>query len=563
MLFAAAKQWAEANPSHIRPVGFTVRVCRWLIELDRSGNLVAGPIPDGEGRRGRKLLLPDLAPERHGKVVRPILVHDKTSYVLPPADDADDFRREKHRAYLELLGRCVDETGDSLVAAVRTWVRGLDPAASLADFDGDDPLRFRVDGSDPVAPGSPPARWWAETSAPAGGPVHRCLVCGLEKPAVALFPSLKGVVGATTSGALLTSSNVDVFERHGRVKGGGSPTCHACAESAHAALNHFLGSDGHHAHLGGASVVWWDFGSDLDLRSLLSGEDTDSVKQAMAHYRAGTRAREIEGSRFCAAVLVGNEGRVSLASWVDTTIPAIQHRMGHWFARITVVQRGSATTPSFVSMARALLPPQRTTDWRPVRRTTTRLLELALSGGPAPRELLGAAVNRLRARHRVSHPHAALLKLGLCPPDHPDPEEFMTALDPEHPSAAYHSGRLLSVIGEIQRAALGDINTTVIDRYYGAASSRPATVFPNLIRGAQPHLSRLKGDDARRGRAVNLERKLSQIIGRMAEMPRTLDMNQQAEFALGYYHQRETAFNPRSGGEPADSATSPDQEESA
>lgn len=561
MLYAAAKQWAEANPSHIRPAGFAVRIAQWLIELDRAGNLVAGPMPEGEGRRGRKLLLPDR--QRSGKVVRPILVHDKTSYVFPPAEDADSFRREKHRAYLELLGRCVDETGDPLVAAVRTWVSGLDSANSLPDFDGDDPLRFRVDGADPVAPGSAPGRWWADISAPVGGPVHRCLVCGLAKPAISLFPSLKGVAGATTSGASLTSSNVDVFERHGRIKGQGSPTCHACAESAHAALNHLLGSDGHHAHLGGASVVWWDFGPNLDLGSLLSGEDADSVKEAMAAYRAGKRTREIDASRFCAAVLVGNEGRVSLASWVDTTIPAIQHRMGHWFARISVVQRGSAAAPSFVSMARALLPPQRSTDWRPVRRTTTRLLELALSGGPPPRELLGAALNRVRAQHRVTHPQAALLKLALCPADHPYPEEFMTALDPKHPSAAYQSGRLLSVIGEIQRAALGDINTTVIDRYYGAASSRPATVFPNLIRGAQPHLSRLKGDHSRRGRAVNLERKLSQILGCIADMPRILDMNQQAQFALGYYHQREAAFSPRSGGEPAESATTPDQEEPA
>lgn len=560
MLYAAAKEWAEANPSHVRPSGFAVRVARWLIELDRAGNLVAGPMPEGEGSRGRKLLLPDR--ERSGRVVRPILVHDKTSYVLPPAEDADGFRREKHRAYLELLGCCVDDTGDPLVAAVRTWVSGLHPAASLADFDGDDPLRFRVDGADPVAPGSLPARWWADLSAPVGGPVHRCLVCGLEKPAVVLFPSLKGVVGATTSGASLTSSNVDVFERHGRVKGGGSPTCQACAESAHAALNHFLGSHGHRAHLGGASVVWWDFGPDLDLGSLLSGEDTDSVKRVMANYRAGTRAREIDASRFCAAVLVGNEGRVSLASWIDTTIPAIQRRMGHWFARISVVHRGSVTPPSFVSIAEALLPP-RTTDWRPLRQTTTRLLELALSGGPPPRALLCAALNRVRAQHRVSQPQAALLKLALCPPDHPDPEEFMTALDPEHSSAAYQSGRLLSMIGEIQRAALGKINTTVIDRYYGAASSRPATVFPNLIRGAQPHLSRLRGNEARRGLAVDLERKLTQILSQMAEMPRTLDMNQQAEFALGYYHQREAAFSPRSGGEPADTATTPDEEEPA
>lgn len=560
MLYAAARKWADANPSCIRPGGFGVRISRWLIELDREGNLVAGPLPEGEARRGRKLLLPGR--ERSGLVVRPILVHDKTSYVLPPTDDASEFRRDKHRAYLELLERCVDETGDPLVGAVRAWVTRLNPAVPLAEFDGDDPLRFRVEGSDPVAPGSDPAVWWADVVEPVGGPVHRCLVCGLTKPAIRLFPTIKGVSGAATSGASLTSSNEDVFERHGRIKGDASPTCHSCAEAAHAALNHFLGSDSHHVHLGGASVVWWDFGPNLDLGSMLTGDDPDSIKRAMAAYRAGHRVGDVDASRFCAAVLVGNEGRVSLASWIDTTIPRLQQRMGHWFGRVSMTRGGSIVPPSFNRMARALLPPQRTIEWKPIRRTTTKLLELALSGGPAPRELLAGTLNRIRAQHSVFHAHAALLKLALCPPDHPDPEKFMTALNPDHPSPAYQSGRLLSVIGSIQHAALGETNTTVIDRYYGAASSRPATVFPNLIRGAQPHLSRLKGDTARRGRGVNLERKLSEILSHIAEMPRTLDMNQQAQFALGYYHQREADMSPgRRRGRDGDLMTDKQEEE--
>ena len=112
----------------------------------------------------------------------------------------------------------------------------------------------------------------------------------------------------------------------------------------------------------------------------------------------------------------------------------------------------------------------------------------------------------------------------------------MVALESAHPSPAYHCGRLLAILESVQRAALGSVNATIVDRFYGAASATPSTVFGALLRGAQPHLAKLKRD--RPGAHVNLQRRLEEVCSRIDDWPATLPLKEQALFSLGYYHQR-------------------------
>jgi CRISPR-associated protein Csd1 len=119
-------------------------------------------------------------------------------------------------------------------------------------------------------------------------------------------------------------------------------------------------------------------------------------------------------------------------------------------------------------------------------------------------------------------------------------EDFMLELQPNHPESAYHCGRLLAMLELIQRRATdSQLNTTLVDRFYGAASSTPATVFGALIRGAQPHISKLRKNKPRL--AVRLEQEIENVLAVLPTFPPVLTVKQQALFALGYYHQR--AFN--------------------
>jgi CRISPR-associated protein Csd1 len=102
----------------------------------------------------------------------------------------------------------------------------------------------------------------------------------------------------------------------------------------------------------------------------------------------------------------------------------------------------------------------------------------------------------------------------------------------ERDDPAYRLGRLFAVIEKVQGDALGNVNATVRDRFYGAASATPAVVFPRLLRTYQHHLAKLSA-----GMKIVRERLSQEILGPIRKFPAHLNLEQQGLFALGYYHQ--------------------------
>lgn len=109
-------------------------------------------------------------------------------------------------------------------------------------------------------------------------------------------------------------------------------------------------------------------------------------------------------------------------------------------------------------------------------------------------------------------------------------------IDPKRKDPAYICGHLLAVFERIQWGAMGDVNATIIDRFYGTASTAPALVFPRLFKSAEQHLSKLHGE--RPGMAVNLQKDLEALSVPLDNFPRMLSLSEQGQFALGFYHQR-------------------------
>ena len=100
------------------------------------------------------------------------------------------------------------------------------------------------------------------------------------------------------------------------------------------------------------------------------------------------------------------------------------------------------------------------------------------------------------------------------------------------------------------------MNATIADRYYGAASATPARVFGVLLRGARTHVSSAQ----KLNRGFWITPRLEEIIGRLPpKLSRTLRLEDQGLFAIGYYHER--AFRPaKAGPDAAEPAATPDKD---
>lgn len=116
----------------------------------------------------------------------------------------------------------------------------------------------------------------------------------------------------------------------------------------------------------------------------------------------------------------------------------------------------------------------------------------------------------------------------------------------------YLLGRLFSVLERVQEEAArpGKLNSTIRDRYYGAASTTPVAVFTTLLRLKNAHIKKLSG-----GQSTNFERLIGEVMAPIDDFPRQLTLPQQAKFALGYYHQRQAFYKRKD-----DCNTPPSQE---
>jgi CRISPR-associated protein Csd1 len=173
-----------------------------------------------------------------------------------------------------------------------------------------------------------------------------------------------------------------------------------------------------------------------------------------------------------------------------------------------------------------------------------------LSGSPYPQTLLQAAIRRIRAEHEITYPRAALIKSCINRStrfkNHEQKEELHVSLDTNNTNVGYRLGRLFATLEKIQQEASPGLNATIRDRFYGAASSTPVTVFGNLMRLKNHHLAKLE----RAGRRVFFEKLLGQIIdgidGMVGDFPSHLKLEDQGRFAIGYYHQVQDFYKTKS-----------------
>jgi CRISPR-associated protein Csd1 len=106
-------------------------------------------------------------------------------------------------------------------------------------------------------------------------------------------------------------------------------------------------------------------------------------------------------------------------------------------------------------------------------------------------------------------------------------------------------GRLLAQLDAAQYAALGELNRTVVDRYYAAASVTPQRVFPGLLRDLNAHLNKAGRKPGKTGAKVAILRRVGGLLELLrveGGFPATLSLEDQADFAIGYWTERQSRF---------------------
>ena len=334
------------------------------------------------------------------------------------------------------------------------------------------------------------------------------------------------------------------------------------AEVYRATLNRLIASNSR--KLAGARVVYWYIGEiheDEDpMPELFDGFDFGQADIAQSDGRKrphnGERHRQqaesraarlleairsgdqdamrLRNARYCALTVSANSGRVVVRDWMEGQFVDLVNKIDAWFDDLTIVRRegnARAPCPKFLAVLGATVrdlkdvpPSLETTMWRVAVRNE------AIPQFSMAQALARAKVDIVQATP-MNHARMALLKAYHKRKGDKDMQPY---LNEEHPNPAYHCGRLMAVLAEVQREALGNIGAGVIQRYYAAASTTPALVLGRLVRTSNYHFEKVGYNKKKAG----LKDLLAGIWCPLKDsVPRILTLEDQSYFALGYYQQ--------------------------
>jgi CRISPR-associated protein Csd1 len=529
----------------LAPFGYDKTTIRWLINLDAEGNVLPPLIPTSSGRkndRGKVFFAPAVMKSVN---VKASLLVGNGEYVLGiPRDPAKKERVERcHKDFIKQVQDCAKSLGTvTHVQAVLRFLESLDLKALPLpeDFDPSMNLTFQVEGIFPFD--LPEVRaYWAgvqggDQSSGASFARSQCLVCGKSCIPTERFPiKFKVIAGGQSSGMTMVSANAGAFESYGLKASLIAPVCHDCAENSAKAYNALLEKEDSRLNIGPLVYLFWTRReTTFNIAALFSQPQPEQVKELLRSAPKGRLYTALDTEAFYATALSASGARVVVRDWLETSVGQVKEHLARWFVLQRIVDwDGSEGRPYGIYPLAACLVRDPRQDLPP--NVPKVMLKVALQGGPLPSWLMFQAIRRNRAEQQLTRPRAALIKMVILSQQPNFQEDAMVQLDDNNFHPAYLCGRLLAVLEQVQYVAVSP-KATLIDRFYGTASTAPASVFARLLKGAQAHLGKLRKE--RFGAYSALQSRLEEIMANLTGFPKVLSLEEQGWFSLGYYHQR-------------------------
>ncbi|MEI8140243.1 MAG: type I-C CRISPR-associated protein Cas8c/Csd1 [bacterium] len=593
MILQALKEYYDRKPDLPRE-GWERKAIPFLVVIKENGDFVCFQDTresDGKRLRAKEFLVPSLG-EKKGNGIKANFFWENIEYLfgIPVATGErkpDPERvREQHSMFRHRVEAIVGDCGT--LRSVRSFLERIDVEAiqRVARWqdvlDLNQSLLLAIEGRGPVTDDAE-LRNLIDVSRTPKGVRGRCLVTGEEDEIVVLEPPIRGVRGANPMGASLVSVNnkvsngvnagaVPAFSSFSKEQGRNSPIGKSASFAYTTVLNHLLRSDSRQRiQIGDATTIFWSAKDDnfemlvADFFGEPPKDDPDRLVNAVKNlYKSAHNGAYVTDDNRITFYVLGlspNAARIAVRFWLRGTVAEIAAKVRHHFDDIRIAH--GPKDKDAVALFRLLvstatqgkaenIPPNLAGD-------TIRAI---LEGLPYPQTLLQAAIRRIRVEQgkkdkitgkllpNVTYERASLIKACLNrkfrSENQQTKEELKVSLDTVNMNIGYRLGRLFAALEKIQIRKFTqnggkEPNSTIRDKFYGAASGTPASVFGTLIRLSKHHLAGIENV----GERINCERLIGEIMSGIADFPPHLKLDDQGRFAIGYYHQMQDFYTKK------------------
>lgn len=389
----------------------------------------------------------------------------------------------------------------------------------------------------------------------------QCAITGVMAPIARIHGKIKGVSGGLATGNVLISYKNPSENSYGNKQSYNSNISQEAMRKYTEALNHLLDSNDHKITIDDITIIFWamseDDGYEENVRAMLMGQPEgqngikteEMIKDLLSRgSQIGITEREVEDKfdnidenvDFYIAGLKPNSSRLSVKFIFRKRYGDILMNIARFQGEIQI--REPLRVMPFDLITKTLGVNTNNGDGQVNPGLMAKLFEAVMYHSRFPVALLETLVRRVKIGKFNEKQYINDIRVGLIKAylSRNEKEEIKLSLDYENRDQAYLCGRLFAVLEMLQKEAIGkNINTTIKDKYFASAASKPATVFPKLLKLAQAHTSGLQEEKIK----VHYNKLIGQIINDINdEFPTTLSLVDQGKFIIGYYQQNQDFF---------------------
>lgn len=572
MILKALYDYYERKPAIHSPNGYEIEELDYIIIIDRQGTFIDLQ-NQRENKRGKQYFVPK-AVIRSGTKIYPNLLWDKLEYITGFSKEENKLKKAQkyNQAFIQKLNSLPETVKKDIgVNAVLLFYETNQIQSLTQHQNWQECLKisgwmsFQLDGKTELISDSDIIRKFQKNEFLSGKyeenevkklREYPCLITG-EKQIVKRLNSELRLPGSDKNVKIVAFQKNSGFDSYGKEQAYNAPISILAENKYSAALKHLINSKTNKKILSDTTILFW---SEKQLQEMTVEEEAfasmfgfkksekdnpdkgaEKIEKLIDSIFTG-QLPQAKTNHFFILGLAPNAARISIRFWKTPSIEEFGINIKNHFDDFEIDKGPNEV--KYLSLYQILSATALQYKMENVPPNLVGVvIESIIDGTQYPRTLLQQCILRIRAERNVNRTRAAIIKAyfnRFQRIQKTNYKEITMSLDLANTNVAYRIGRLFAVLEKIQEEANPGINATIRDRYYGAASSSPITVFPRLLSLKNSHLKKLNPR-----RKIYFERLIGDIVAEIESFPTNLALNDQAHFAVGYYHQRQDFFTKK------------------
>ena len=569
--------------------GFEIIRLKFIIVIKEDGTFV-DLVDQRDGKQGKEYLLPKSKGRTSPGAWRTtFLLWDHYGYVLSHPKDSEkksvEMAKKQHNVFLNSIKNLSDELKkDEGVNAVLSFyeknqleeVKKHPRWQDCSKINGCN-LTFKLDGHTELIPQRKAIVnyqtniWDKQEIEGKKLFVAPCLITGLKSPVALIHTATPIIESKSKSTAKLVGiKKKSGYDSYKKEQAYNAPVSIKAEYAYTTALKHLIHSTTNHVVVSDTTILFWattpttSFDIEQSFVYMVSPKDDPDkrVRVVEALFKAietGQLPYDGNSKFYVLGLAAPTPARISIRTWKVGTVREFGERIIKHFKDLQLDEHDYYTLYEILASTSvetkdrkkpsAVFFRGKSYDVPP--NLASEIITSILEDKPYPVTLLHQCIRRIRAEvarkdkngtllQNVTRPRAAILKAFLNRNKriyNYNYKEIDMALDITNDEVGYVLGRLFALLEKIQEesARPNKLNSTIRERYYSSLSSSPPVVLPLLMRLKNHHLAKLNG-----GLKNWYENKLAEVVKLLEakNIPSHLTLEQQALFAVGYYHQK-------------------------